>query len=182
MGKLVFTNQSEEEIRSMLRHQDERVIPLLYSQYSHILFNVILRIVKYEDLAQDVFQEALMKIWKKGHMYDAKKGSLFTWMVSISRNSAIDATRSKAYKLRERQIQNETELGEEPLSIAESHEVTQLQEVIKLLPPHQKLLIDLSYFQGYTHEEISKKLDIPLGTVKTRIRSAIKKLRKLLYT
>ena len=180
MGKLVFTNQIEEEITSLLQHRDERVISVLYSQYSHILFNIIIRIVKYEDLAQDVFQEALIKIWKKGHLYDPKKGSLFTWIVSVSRHAAIDATRSKAYKLRERQLQNETPMLQEPLTSTLHQEGMHLAEVVKLLPEHQKLLIDLSFFQGYTHEEIAKKLDIPLGTVKTRIRAGIKKLRKLL--
>ena len=166
----------------MLKHQDERVISLIYSQYSHILFNVILRIVKHEDLAQDIFQESLVKIWKKGALYDESKGSLFTWVVSVCRNAAIDATRSKSYKLRAKQVQEDQIVQIPEKEAPQGLMAEKLGEVLHLLTEDQKLLINLSFFQGYTHEEIAKKLDIPLGTVKTRIRAAIKKLRKLLHS
>ncbi|MEM6631520.1 MAG: sigma-70 family RNA polymerase sigma factor [Bacteroidota bacterium] len=182
MGKLIFSNKIERDMVEMLKHQDERVISLIYSQYSHILFNIILRIVKHEDLAQDIFQESLVKIWKKGALYDSNKGSLFTWVVSVCRNAAIDATRSKSYKLRERQVQEDQMLQVPVQEAPQGLMGEKLGEVLHLLTEDQKMLIDLSFFQGYTHEEIAKKLEIPLGTVKTRIRAAIKKLRKLLHT
>ncbi len=174
---------TEEEIVQLLENQDERVIKLIYEEYAHILFNIIYRIVKNEEIAQDVFQEALLKIWRKGSLYQPQKGSLFTWVVSICKNAAIDKTRSRDFKQSQRAQQRESldkyEYQQETQS-PHNEEDAHLKEVLNQLPDQYKLLIDMSFFQGYTHEEIAQKLDIPLGTIKTRIRTAIKKLRKLL--
>jgi len=170
----------EERITLLLADRDRAAIGLIYQNYSSILLNVILRVVKYEDVSKDVLQEALLKIWRNSDNFDPHKGSLFTWLVRISRNAAIDKTRSRDFKHRQKSEQaldlvfvsdkygNESEI--------ESYAVRQL---IHQLPENQRNLISMSFFEGYSHPEISERLSMPLGTVKTRIRMALKHLRTI---
>lgn len=165
----------------LLQQHDQRVIALIYEHYAHALFNVIYRILRDEAMAQDVFQEAIIKVWRKGHFYERSKGSLFTWLMSVCKHAAIDKTRSKAYKQRQKTASASklVHTSDEPRSPSTARQ-QHLSEVVSRLPEHQKVLIELSYFQGYTHEEIAQRLEMPLGTVKTRTRAAIKQLRKLI--
>lgn len=179
MEKPSSTLTRDEQIVVLLQRKDQAVIRLIYEQYSHNLFNIIYRIVKDHNMAQDVFQEVMVKIWKKGDYYDREKGSLYTWLVSICRNAAIDKTRSREY-IKAMQTSSPDSLQDRPkLAKATEDRLEDVRELIKQLPKKQKDIVDMAYFQGYTQEEISKKLSIPLGTVKTRIRLALKHLRKV---
>ena len=171
----------EVQIIALLREKDKRAVQLIFENYSTILLNIIVRIVKYDSVAEDVFQEALLKVWKNGPSYDGAKGSLFTWLARICKNAAIDKTRSKDFRLTEtsRNAVDLVSIAEAPVQEAEV-ESALMQETISQLPTAQKELIDLAFFQGYTHKEIAENLDMPLGTVKTRIRSAIKNLRSII--
>ena len=132
-------------------------------------------------MAQDTLQEALLKIWKNGHSYKAENGSLFTWLTRVCRNAAIDKTRTKDFKLSER---SNTSVDLVSISEFNIHEEgadrLYMRQVIDQLPSVQQKLIDLAYFQGYTQKEIAKLMDMPLGTVKTKIRMAIKNLRSII--
>ena len=133
-------------------------------------------------LAEDVLQEAFIKIWNNFPNYDNLKGRLFTWMMNITRNLTIDTIRSKGYK-KQAKIQNsENNVSNisDKANTAESFDALGIRKHLTLLKNDQKLIIDLAYFGGLTQEEISKTLDIPLGTVKTRMRTAIIELRKVL--
>lgn len=171
----------EEQIISLLKDKDKKAMQLIFENYSPVLRNIALRVVKYESVAQDVLQEALLKIWKNGQSYNADKGSLFTWMTRICRNAAIDKTRSKDYRLTETSMNavDIVSISDTPVKESDVNR-PEIQELVSRLPVNQRELIDLSYFQGYTHQEISENLEIPLGTVKTRIRSAIKNLRSII--
>ena len=170
----------EERITLLLADRDRAAVGLIYQHYSSILLNVIQRVVKYEDVAKDVLQEALLKIWRNSNNFDPHKGSLFTWLVRVCRNAAIDKTRSRDFKHRQKSDQaldlvfvsdrygNEADI--------ESYAVRQL---INQLPEKQRALISMSFFEGYSHPEISERLSMPLGTVKTRIRMALKNLRAI---
>ena len=129
-------------------------------------------------LGNDVLQETFVNIWRRIDLYDETKGRLFTWMLNIARNAAIDKTRSKGFQQSQRQIPLDGEVV--PTSIRPGIDDYGLKKLILKLKDEQRLLIDLSYFQGYTHEQIATALHIPLGTVKTRIRSALTQLRALL--
>ena len=180
MANSSSTNTHEERIISLLQQNDQGVIKMIYEHYSQNLFNVIYRVVKDQNMAEDVFQEVMIKIWKKGHYFDRKKGSLYTWLVRVCKNAAIDKTRSKEF-IKARNTQSPQELnGENTDRSKDNHE--QVQEMLTHLPEKQKHIVDMAYFQGYTQEEIAKKLEIPLGTVKTRIRLALKHLRKIVNT
>ena len=169
----------EQELIASLRHKDEQAFSYLYDHYSGALYGVICQIVENTELGNDVLQEAFINIWRHIDSYDETKGKLFTWMLNIARNAAIDKIRSKGNKQTQRQvaIPNNDSL---PLSVSPRLDDFGLKKIILKLKDEQRQLIDLSYFQGFTHEQIAKALDIPLGTVKTRIRSALTQLRSLL--
>ncbi|MDX1905647.1 MAG: sigma-70 family RNA polymerase sigma factor [Bacteroidia bacterium] len=168
----------DEYLLSLLVGRDERGMGLLYEQYASLLYPIILRIVRDEAMSQDVLQEMMVRVWHKIHLYEPAKGSLFTWLLHIARHAAIDKTRSRDYLSRQRS-RTATMPGYQEPAAAEASE-THLAEVIHHLPEHQRLLINMAFFEGFTHEEIAARLDIPLGTIKSRIRSAIQHLRNLL--
>lgn len=170
---------SEDALVDRLRTQDNSAISLLYDMYSTTLYGVILQIVKVEEIAEDVLQEAFLKIWKSFDSYDAEKGRLFTWMINICRNLAIDKVRSKEYRMK---VSTDTlsSNGQSFYSIQTFNpDHIGVREVVDKLSPDQKQIIDLMYFEGLTQSEIADEYNIPLGTVKTRARSAVKMLSKL---
>lgn len=169
---------SEEELIAALKRNERVAFEFLYDHYSGALFNIISKTVKDEERAADVLQESFLKIWKNIASYNPEKGRLFTWLMNIARNTAIDAVRMEARKpimndVQDPLVQNEPDSGD-----YHQTETTELKAVIDLLRPERKVLIDLAYFQGFTHEEISDQLKIPLGTVKSRIRTAIQELKQ----
>jgi RNA polymerase sigma-70 factor (ECF subfamily) len=169
----------ERELVTALRRQDDEAFGYLYDHYAGALYGVIKQIVADSEVSNDVLQEAFVNIWRKIEQYDESKGRLFTWMLNIARNAAIDKTRSKGFQ----QSSKLQPLADEDgvyHSVKPGVDDYGLKKVLAKLKDEQRLLIDLSYFQGYTHEQIAKALHIPLGTVKTRIRSALTQLRSYL--
>lgn len=153
----------------------------MYGNYSASFYGVILKIVKSEDIAEEVLQDAFLKIWDKISSYDAKKGRLFTWMINVTRNLAIDKVRSKAFinQNKTNDIANNVSIEDKGYSEKNNPEFIGVKDMLDVLNPDQKNLLDLMYFQGYSQTEIAKEFGIPLGTVKTKVRSAIMKLRTL---
>ncbi len=154
----------------------------MYDNYSGALYGVIRRVVEAEDVANDVLQEAFVKIWKNIDGYDASKGSIFTWMMNICRNTSIDEVRSKNFK-KESQNQNIEDVVhviDKQNNIEQKVDNIGIKKVVQNLKPEHRILIDKIYFQGYTQDEVSKELEIPLGTVKTRVRAAISHLRTVM--
>jgi RNA polymerase sigma-70 factor (ECF subfamily) len=175
------TTYSEQELVALLNQQDNDAFNYLYDHYSGALFTIVNQIVPDKDTASDVLQEVFVNIWKKIDSYDPAKGRLFTWMLNIARNAAIDKVRSKGYRDNQRnQPIAESENSGIGMSTNPMINDVGLKKVLTTLNEEYRKLIDLSYFQGFTHEEIAKTMGIPLGTVKTRIRSAISQLRTLI--
>jgi RNA polymerase sigma factor (sigma-70 family) len=174
------TLYSEHELVIALKAKDDQAFSYLYDNYSGSLYSIILQIVKTPETASDVMQEVFINIWRKIESYDPIKGRLFTWMLNISRNASIDLLRSKNY-------QNSQKNQEITDTVYGSDQVTQtsidsigLTKFLGKLRPEQRVLVELAYFKGYTHDEIAQIEDIPLGTVKTRIRNALLQLREYL--
>lgn len=171
----------ESKIVSLLRQRDKEAIVLLYDNYSPALYGIILRIVPSEALAQEVLQDVFLKVWNNADKYDSGKGKLFTWLAQITRNAAKDALRSSHYKHDEKtemladNVGNDSSLSVHP-HIADSG----LRKTIDNLDEKYKRIIDLLYFQGYSHSEAAEELDIPIGTLKSRVRKAILELRRVL--
>ncbi|MDN3203434.1 RNA polymerase sigma factor [Algoriphagus sediminis] len=168
----------EERITYLMADQDKKALTLIFDNYGSLLLNVIMRVIKDRMMAEDVLQQVLIKVWNHSNTFDSNKGSIFTWLVTISRNAAIDKTRTKDFRLTqesERSVElvniTERKIAEDPI------EKMYVDQLVNQLPEEQKKLISMSFFEGYSHREISDSLDMPLGTVKTRIRLAINHLR-----
>lgn len=173
---------SEEELVAMLKGRDQQAFSYLYENYAGALNGIIYRLVENRELAEDILQEAFIKIWNNFSSYDTEKGRLFTWMLNITRNLTIDMLRSKGYKKQGKISGDEnfvTNYADDDRS-AERFDALGIRKQLVNLEPEQRQIIDLAYFSGYTQDEISRETGISLGTVKTRMRSAILELRKLL--
>jgi len=171
---------SEEELVLALSNQDKIAIEALYDMYSGSLYGVISRIVIDTPTAEDVLQETFVKIWNSFSSYSADKGRLFTWMVNIARNLAIDKIRSKDFKnqAKNHELENNVTFIDEQRNTVYKPELMGIKDLVATLKPEQKSILDLVYFKGYTHVEAAEELGIPLGTIKTRLRMAIIELRK----
>ena len=159
-----------------LKQQDRTVIAELYDAYGSALFGVVLRIVQSRELAEQVLQDTFVKVWRNGPNYDASKGRLFTWLLNIARNTAIDQTRSAQFK-QNRKTDSIDQLVYQPGGESINPDLLGVREVVDKLDKKYKQLIQLVYFNGYTQEEVAEETGIPLGTVKTRLRFAISALR-----
>ena len=169
---------SEQELVMLLKQRQQSAFSYLYDNYSSALYTVVFNVVNDETIAADTLQDVFVKIWKQIETYDDTKGRLFTWMMNIARNAAIDTVRSKAFQ----NSKQNNELTENNYFAAGTVQTNTdsigLKKIVYTLKEEYRTLIELSYFQGYTQDEISKMLDIPLGTVKTRLRTALTQLRQ----
>lgn len=169
---------TEDRIVYLLADGDKKALKLIFDNYGALLRNVILRIVQDKMMSEGVLQQVLLKIWKNAHRYDQSKGALFTWLVSISRNAAIDYTRTKDFRLTQASERSEDIVNISAKASDENMlDKMYMTQLLNQLPEMQRKLINMSYFEGYSHREIAENLEMPLGTVKTRIRLGIKQLR-----
>ncbi len=170
---------AEEDLISLLKEKSESAFSYLYDNYAGALLGIITRIVVDEDRANDVLQDTFVKIWKNVESYERGKGTLFTWMLNIARNSAIDSNRSKhvKYKIQmdERVVDNNNKVD----NTAQMDIIGLKETVLKLRHEYQNL-IEFIYMKGFTQQEYADEFGIPLGTVKTRTRAALLELRNLL--
>lgn len=172
----------QERLVALLKKQDKEAMHYLYDNYSAALYGAISRIVNDDDVAEEVLNDAFLKIWDKIETYDVKKGRLFTWMLNLSRNLSIDKLRSKEIKKVKKtdDISNNVYNVERENLIHQQEESIGVKELLNNLREEEKLIVDLIYFKGYTQSEVSEEHGIPLGTVKTRLRMALKNLRNVL--
>jgi RNA polymerase sigma-70 factor (ECF subfamily) len=170
---------SEEELISKLKSQDTIVMQALYDMYSAALFGVISRLIPQTELAEDVLQETFLKIWNSAGSYDSSKGRLFTWMMNIARNLAIDKLRSKDFRNSNKNLEldNNVNVVDGQNEVTFNADALGVKEMVTKLKPEFNDVLNMVYFKGYTHLEAAKELNLPLGTVKTRIRMAIMELR-----
>jgi RNA polymerase sigma factor (sigma-70 family) len=154
----------------------------LYDHYCSALYAVILRIVKKEEIAEEVLQDVFVKIWERFDNYDSARGRLFTWLVNIARNQAIDRRRSKEIQKEQKtgDIGNYVNRIDSSSFLEQSVDAIGLSDVLSRLPPEQKLIVEYLYLKGYTQSELSEEMNIPLGTVKTRLRLAMQELRAIM--
>jgi RNA polymerase sigma-70 factor (ECF subfamily) len=137
----------------------------------------VLRIVQSEEIAQDVMQDAFVKIWENGTSYNSAKGTLFTWLLNITRNTAIDKLRSAGYRKREKNQSIDGYVHNKVSNNGTNPDEIGVKELLSNLDEKYREIIDMIYFRGFTQKEVSEELDIPLGTVKTRLRIALRELR-----
>lgn len=173
---------SQEELIPLLLRKEQRGFTIMYDMYSKSLFAVIANLIKETEEAEDVLQEAFVKIWKNIESYNESKGRLYTWMLNIARNSAIDKLRSKGYNNSQKNLSSDNfvHLLDDSNKLINRIDTIGIHEFVKKLKPKCIQLIELLFFQGYTQQEASEELEIPLGTVKTQNRSCINDLRTYL--
>lgn len=171
----------EQDLLEMLRNKTERGFSILYDNYSGALFGVILRIVEDNELAADLLQEAFVKIWNNIHQYDSAKGRLYTWMLNLTRNLCIDKLRSRDYTntRKNQDIESSVDMFDAQKFTQNKPELIGVKSLVEKLSPEHSEIIMLMYFKGYTQSEIAEEFNIPLGTVKTRARAALNKLREV---
>ena len=164
--------------------KDKSALSYLYDHYSGALYGVIHRILQHEDIAEEVLQDIFLKIWDRIDQYDASKGKLFTWMLNIARNQAIDKTRSKEISKEKKTKDIDTLVHTVDRQEYQEQQIDGIgvQEILKVLPEEQRFVVEHLYFKGYTQSELAEESGIPLGTVKTRLRTAMQQLRIIVGT
>lgn len=173
--------RDEKELIARLARGEEAAMTTLYSRYSGALYGMLLQWVPQEELAAELLQDVFIKVWRAIGQYDPSKGRLYTWMARIARNTAIDLMRSRNYQEARRtrdanSLVSDAEKSGEEMVIEDEG----LKKVLSGLDEPLRKIVLLLYFQGYTQREASEHLGIPLGTVKTRTRTALMKLRTYL--
>ncbi|MFC3157647.1 RNA polymerase sigma factor [Chryseobacterium arachidis] len=179
---IIKTTYSEEQLIVLLKEKNEIGFHNLYDNYSGALYGVILRIVQSKEYTEEIIQDVFVKIWNSIHQYDPAKGRFYTWMINIARNTAIDYLKSKGFQneLKNQPLPDFVYNSAELSTTNNSSDFIGFNKVLENLETDKQELIDLAYYQGYTQNEISEKLKIPLGTVKTKMRNALMKLKDLL--
>ncbi len=168
-----------KEIIDRLKKRDEKALSYLYDNYAAALNGIILRILLSEKVSEEVLQQTFLKVWDKIDQYDESKATLFTWMSQIARNSAIDIKRLKSYQ----NLQNTESFdldAHNHQDIRSNMAHIDAKTLIGKLDEKHRVVIDYVYLRGYTQSQAAEELQIPLGTIKTRLRNAILELRRAL--
>jgi len=168
----------EQNIVQLLEKGDKSALNLLYQNYADSIYGVILKITNNEELAQDALQETFVKVWRNSKRYDQKKAKLFTWLYRIARNTAIDKLRSYNNKF-EKEVQiDKSNVYILPTSNL-NQDVLDLREHVARLDDKYQIVINALFFEGMTQQEASEELDIPLGTIKSRLKIGLRELKKV---
>ena len=184
--RLNYQGLSDLELLEQISNRDRDALETLYERYGRRVFALAVRILGDAVSAEEVTQDVFMSVWRRGASYTSKKGKFTTWLFSIAHNRTIDELRKRR---RDRSRINDDiddhlnlesgDISPADATVAQS-EYTKIRTAMENLPEEQKNVVELSYFKGFTQTEIAAKTGQPLGTVKTRMRLALKKLRKAL--
>jgi len=173
---------SEFDLVNALKRKEKTALEYLYKNYSKAVFGIIFKILNSKELSEEILQDVFLKVWNNISTYDSSKGRLYTWLVRIAQNLSIDTLRTKDFKKnnpKNLDFINDVSYNEPSSDEVNPVELEGLSNYINKLDEKQRILIDLAYFKGFSQKEISDDLEIPIGTVKTRLRNAILMLRKL---
>ena len=174
---------SDNDLLHALARGDEAALAAIYDRYHLILFGLILRILHDRAEAEDVLQEVFLQVWRRAGDFDEARGRAFTWLVTIARSRALDRLRSAGSRARLTEGAAQTprdDVSDAALDALKSETSAIVREALAELPDEQRRTLFLAYFEGLTQVEIAARLGDPLGTVKTRMRSGLIKLRELL--
>lgn len=166
----------DSQITYLIRTRDEKGISMLYDKYSSALYGVIHRILNNPSLSEEVLSQTMLKAWNKIDTYDVEKSTLFTWLMTIARNSALDKRRLKSFD----NAQKTDSLASPVYNVVPTEATSNIdvEKILGLLDNKYKEVLNKIYMEGYSQSEAAELLDIPLGTIKTRVRTAIQILRE----
>ncbi|HKK44806.1 MAG TPA: sigma-70 family RNA polymerase sigma factor [Balneolaceae bacterium] len=189
IGKAIH-GDSDDEIKLMrrIKQRDADALEELYDLYKRLLFGMVVSIVKKREESEDVLQEIFVKIWNKADSFNEERGNVYSWIVTLARNKAIDRIRSKGYKTQQKQSVSiheplftlETDKHDPMETTIFSDRAELVKKALGEIPAEQSEVIKIAYYRGMTQSEIAEYLDIPLGTVKTRTRQGMIKLKRIL--
>ena len=172
---------ADEDLISLVEAKDAQAFATLYDRHSRAAFSLAYRMMGERQAAEDLTQESILKLWRGAASYRSERGSVRTWILSIVHNRGIDQLRSMASR---RRTQEKVELSAPTSEASEAFEKSwrnsqrdQVRQAMKALPQEQLKVLELAYFSGYTHVEIAQLLEVPLGTVKGRMRLGLQKIR-----
>mgnify|MGYP003118758172 CR=1 FL=1 len=191
IGKFLTKDEDRDrELMARIKARDTAALSELYDNYHRLLFGLILSILKKREESEDILQEVFTTIWEKAEQFDTERGTVYTWIVSLTRNKSIDRLRSKVYKEQKKQS---VSLNDEdvfhPLYSEETDPLEntiltdrakRLHNALTEISAKQRKVLQVAYFNGMSQREIADEFDIPLGTVKTRMRDGMMKLREIL--
>ena len=169
----------DEEFLRRVSNGDQQAMAEIFDRYGRLVYSVALRVLGDPGHAEDVLQDVFFKVWREPHTFMKDRGPLGAWLAVVARNRAIDALRRRkpSDSVEDVVLASRTNIAAE---FEHDSLIDKIREVMKILPPEQKLSMELAYFEGLSHSEIAARTGDPLGTVKTRIRSALASLRKAL--
>jgi RNA polymerase sigma-70 factor (ECF subfamily) len=173
----------DDDLLHAIAGGDETALAACYDRYRVILFSQILRILNDRQEAEDCLQEVFLQVWRRARDFDAARGRAFTWLVTIARSRALDRLRASGSRLRlatEAAQMPRDEIGDAAAEAVQSEAGAIVRTALAALPEEQRRTLLLAYFEGLTQTEIAARLGDPLGTVKTRMRAGMIKLRELL--
>lgn len=175
---------SDSDLLRAIQRGDESALGALYDRYGAILFGLVIRIVNNRPEAEDVLQQVFLQVWNRARDFDEERGKVFTWLVTLARSRSIDRLRSLAVRAKAVDVAGQSlpqtvpAAGDEMVLRGEQREF--IRGLLQELPEDQRTVLLLAYFEGLTQTEIAKRLDQPLGTIKTRMRTALIRLRDAL--
>lgn len=180
--------QSDISLLERISKREASALSELYDKHSTLLYSIIIRILKEKEEAEDVLQEVFVNVWERAEMYDNQLGNPGAWLARIARNRAVDRLRSKNYRTRSKEsdIEDFHEYFTADVTNNPDHRAilsSQQEEILialTSLSKEQKELIEFAYFRGFTQSELAEHFKLPLGTVKTRMRTAMTILRQKL--
>jgi RNA polymerase sigma-70 factor (ECF subfamily) len=178
---------SDEELISLVVEKSREALEILYNRYSGAVYSLAMHMLRDVGAAEEVTQDSFFNVWRRGASYRSDRGKVTSWLFSIAHHRVIDELRRR--RRREQlqvakdvdTIQKADEKSPDPTKYAtQQMQKTKIAEALTELRPEQRDVVVLAYYGGLTHSEIAKKLEQPLGTVKTRMRLALKKLREVM--
>lgn len=184
---LDYPDLPDEELMARLSYRDTRAFETLYDRYGTLVYSTALRVVADAHLAEDIAQEIFLRLWRKPEQYVPQRGKFVTWLLSVARNRAVDQVRSRGRRRRHEvtaEVPEKTlpasDLADPALAAQLSDQRRIVRQALTSLPTEQQQVIQMAYYGGYTQQEIADLLSQPLGTVKTRIRLGMQKLKAAL--
>jgi RNA polymerase sigma-70 factor (ECF subfamily) len=188
LGLLDYTALDDEALLRLIIHQQTEALSVLYDRYSRLVYSLAFQMMGDAASAEEITQDVFFRIWEKAQTYRADQARVSTWITSITRYRAIDLLRRRGTRPDHTSLAwDDLPLNVIPVAEANPEDMTELsllqkrvRDAIAILPAEQKNVLALAYFKGLTHSEIAALLGDPLGTVKTRIRAGMQKLRDIL--
>jgi len=181
----VESRHGDQASLARIARGDQTAFAELYDRHARLVYSLALRILQDGADAEDIVQEVFAQVWAQAGRYDASRGAVAAWMLTLTRSRAIDKLRAKRARPEAATEANAAEsvidsAAAQDLELLSAEQVTRLQRALKELPDAQRTALELAYYEGLTHVEVAARLSEPLGTVKTRIRQAVMKLREAL--